>query len=293
MAERPSLKFRVISFLDTLLSSPLAEQGHVKAREAMRRSMRLPAALVGSRPALEVVRDEVVAGVKVRRYVPRAALSGTLVYFHGGGWVLGDLDTHDVVAARFAEQTRREVVAVDYRLAPEHRYPAALEDCLAVTRALSANSKVVVAGDSAGGNLAACVAQQLNVAAQVLIYPVTDCSTESPSYETFKDGLILSRESMRYFNREYVPEVSRRAEAGCSPLLAVSLRGLAPALVLLAQCDVLRDEGRAYARKLKENGVDCTLDEVPGAVHGFLSLQGLSESREALQRAARWLDSRW
>lgn len=291
-AERPSFKYRLISFADAMMSKPLAEIGHERARKVMRDSASMTT-LFGRRPSLASVRDEVVAGVKVRRYVPAAQQSGTFVYFHGGGWVIGDLDTHDVVAASFAAVTQREVVSVDYRLAPEHRYPAALEDCVAVTRELAKTGKVVVAGDSAGGNLAACVSQGVAVHAQVLIYPVTDCASEWPSYESFASGLILTRESMRYFHREYVPEVARRAEVGVSPLRASSLAGLAPAYVLLAQCDVLRDEGRAYAKKLGEHGVEHVLDEVPGTVHGFISLQGLSEARDSVQRIAKWLSPKW
>ncbi|MBL8917113.1 MAG: alpha/beta hydrolase [Archangium sp.] len=291
-AERPSLKYRLISFADAMSSKPLAEVGHERARKATRKSASMTM-LFGRRPPLASVRDEVVAGVKVRRYLPSEARAGTLVYFHGGGWVLGDLDTHDVVSAQFSAATQREVVAVDYRLAPEHRYPAALEDCVAVSRELAKSSKVVVAGDSAGGNLAACVSQNMSVSAQVLIYPVTDCASEWPSYESFANGLILTRESMRYFHREYVPNVAQRAEVGVSPLRAASLSGLAPAYVLLAQCDVLRDEGRAYAKRLGEHGVEHVLDEVPGTVHGFMSLQGLSEARESVQRVAKWLEAKW
>ncbi|MFT3713196.1 MAG: alpha/beta hydrolase [Archangium sp.] len=290
MAERPSFKYRFISFADALMSKPLAEVGAGRARGAMRKSARMQW-LMGRRPSLERVTDETVAGVKCRRYVPSGALPGTFVYFHGGGWVLGDLDTHDVVAASFAVETKREVVSVDYRLAPEHRYPAALDDCVSVTRALGPN--VVVAGDSAGGNLAASVAQALTVRAQVLIYPAVDCVSPWPSYEQFANGLILTKESMQWFHREYVPDETKRAEPGCSPLKAESLRGLAAAYVLLAQCDVLRDEGRAYAKKLSEHGVETQLDEVSGTVHGFMNLHGFSEAPAATRRIAKWLEPRW
>lgn len=294
MAERPSFKYRALSFFEARLSTPLAEQGHEKARAVMRKSVAGPAFVFGRRPPLSSVRDEQLEGVAVRRYVPPAPKPGTLVFFHGGGWVLGDLDTHDVMTAELSAATGREVVAVHYRLAPEHRYPAALDDCVAVTRAVAkGGGKVVVAGDSAGGNLAASVAQRHAVDAQVLLYPVVDCAAESPSYDAFAEGLILTRESMRYFHREYVPDVARRAEPGCSPLRAESLKGLAPAYVLLAQCDVLRDEGRAYAKKLAEHGVEHVLDEVPGTVHGFLSMQGFPEARDAVQRIAKWLEPKW
>jgi len=255
----------------------------------MQRSLSGPAFVLGQRAELASVTDEVVAGVKVRRYVPNGASVGTLVYFHGGGWVLGDVDSHDVLASHFAARCAREVVSVDYRLAPEHRYPAAFDDCVAVTKALSQQRRVVVAGDSAGGQLAASVAQVVDVAAQVLLYPVTDCLEATPSYEAFGRGLILNASTMRWFRDSYVEGAAQRAEPGCSPLRASSLGHVARAYVVLAQCDVLHDEGLAYANKLQAAGVDVRVDEVPGTVHGFMSLFGLAEPREALVRIAAWL----
>jgi acetyl esterase len=247
---------------------------------------------------LASVREEQVAGVKVRRYVPSGAKPGVLVFFHGGGWVLGDLDTHDSPARGLALATGREVVSVDYRLAPEHRYPAAVEDCFAVTKALAAQHRVVVCGDSAGGNLAAvtankCAAAGVPLAAQVLLYPVTDAVTERESHAKFATGFFLTRDTMRGFFDEYVPEVPRRSEPDCSPFHAKSLTGVAPGYVLLASCDVLRDEGHAYANKLQSEGVEVLVDEVPGVIHGFFSLQGLSEGKAAMGRVAQWLAPRW
>ncbi len=264
----------------------------------MRKTTAGPSFVMGSHAALASVKDEFIAGVKVRRYLPHAAKPGALVYFHGGGWVLGDIDSHDSPARGLSIATQREVISVDYRLAPEHRYPAAVDDSLAVTRALAAQHRVVVVGDSAGGNLAAvvanrCAVDQLPLVAQVLVYPVTDCAAEAPSYERFASGHLLSRESMRYFRAEYVPDEARRHEPDCSPLRAVSLRGVAPSYTLLAGCDVLRDEGRAYAKRLKDEGVESHLDEVPGVLHGFFSLQGLSEAKSATNRVAQWLAPRW
>jgi acetyl esterase len=249
---------------------------------------------MGRRAKLAEVRDEELAGVPVRRYVPHGAQPGVLAFFHGGGWVVGDLESHDVPASALAAATRREVVAVHYRLAPEHPYPAALEDCLAVTRAL-AGQRVVVAGDSAGGNLAAAVANALGtaLAAQVLVYPVTDCAGEHPSYAAYATGHLLTREAMRFYVRSYVPDEARRQEPGCSPLRAPSLRGAPPALVLTAGCDVLRDEGVAYAERLRADGVEVHHTEYPGTVHGFFSMQGLSEGLSAVQQVANWLAPRW
>lgn len=284
-----------MAFLSHRLGPPTETVPAPQARLEMRKSMKTSAFISGRRAALASVNDTTVAGVPVRRFVPQGARPGTLVYFHGGGWVIGDVETHDVVCSHLAAATQREVVSVEYRLAPEHRYPAAADDCLAVTRALAAAGKVVVAGDSAGGNLAAVVSLELpeHVSAQVLVYPVADCVEETPSYGHYAEGHLLTRETMRYFRREYAPEETKRAEPKCSPLRADSLRGQPPAYVLLAQCDVLHDEGVAYAQKLERDGVEVVLDEVPGTIHGFFSLQGLGPSKAALQRVAQWLAPRW
>lgn len=287
-----TFKYRVIAALASLTAPATESLSVEKARANMRAPG--PTFILGRRPSLASVRDETLAGVKVRRYVPHGVKPGVLLYFHGGGWVVGDVDSHDVPASGLAAATSREVVSVDYRLAPEHRYPSALEDCVAVAKSF-AGQRLVVAGDSAGGGLAASVANACGdaIAAQVLLYPVTDCADETPSYEAFATGHFLSRETMRYFRREYVPEEARRREPGCSPLRAESVRGVARAYVLLAGCDVLRDEGRAYAKKLAGDGVETVLDEVPGVLHGFFSMQGLSEGQGAMQRIAKWLEAAW
>ena len=268
-----------------------------QARAGMRKLAMGPAFIVGTRVPLPSVADETLAGVRVRRYRPADPKPGTLAYFHGGGWVLGDLDTHDLVCRILATGLRREVVAVDYRLAPEHPGPAAADDCEAVTRALLPQGPVAVGGDSAGGNLAAVVANRLaatstRLAAQALVYPVTDCAVEHPSIAEFAQGPILTRETMRFFHRQYAPDEATRRRPDISPLHAPSLAGVAPAYVMLAECDPLRDEGRAYAKRLGEAGVEGALDEVPGQLHGFMSLQGLRTTRAATDRLVAWLDSR-
>lgn len=298
MAETLTLKWKTLTWLSSL-TLPKAENTTVaQSREWMRKSSQGPAFVVGSHAPLASVRDEQVAGVKVRRYVPAGAKPGVLVYFHGGGFVLGDPDTHDSPVRALALATGREVVSVDYRLAPEHPYPAAVEDCFAVTKALAAQHRLVVCGDSAGGNLAAvtanrCATEGVPLIAQVLLYPMTDSATERESYATFATGFFLTRDDIRRFLDAYVPEVARRAEPDCSPFHAKSHRGVAPGYVLLAGCDVLRDEGRAYAKKLQSEGVETLLDEVPGVIHGFFSLQGLSEGKAATSRVAAWLAPRW
>lgn len=298
MAETLTLKWRTITWLSSLSMPDPKNTTLEKSRAWMSQSSKGPSFLVGTHKELASVRDEQIAGVKVRRYVPEGAKPGVVVYFHGGGFVLGDLDSHESPSRGLANATGREVVAVDYRLAPEHRYPAAVDDCMAVTKALAAQHRVVVCGDSAGGNLAAvvanrCAAEGVSLVAQVLVYPMADGVTPRESHSQFATGFFLTHASVRVFLDTYVPELPRRSEPDCSPFHATSLRGVVPGYVLLAGCDVLRDEGRAYANKLQSDGVETVLDEVPGVIHGFFSLQGLSEGKAATKRVARWLAPRW
>ena len=289
---------KLIALSSRFITRPPETVPLAQARAGMRKATRGPRFILGGPVPLPTVVDERVAGVPVRRYAPERPKPGTLAYFHGGGWVTGDLETHDGVCRVLARDLEREVVAVDYRLAPEHPGPAAADDCEAVTRALLERGPVAVAGDSAGGNLAAVVANRLGasktpLAAQALVYPVTDCATEHPSIAQFATGYFLSRETMRFFHRQYAPDEARRRDPDLSPLYAPSLAGVAPAYVLLAECDVLRDEGRAYAKRLRDDGVDVTLDEVPGHLHGFLNMQGLGSARAAMGRLVVWLDARF
>jgi acetyl esterase len=181
---------------------------------------------------------------------------------------------------------------VEYRLAPEHPFPAGLEDCIAVTRALAAMGKVAVAGDSAGGNLAAVVANEVPVVAQFLMYPVTDSTHELPSYEDYATGHRLTRDTMRHFHLSYAPDPATRATARISPLRNQNLDQSAPAFISVAQRDVLRDEGVAYANRLRDAGVEVMFQEVPGALHGFASLLGLREARATVRNGSEWLASK-
>lgn len=286
---RPTWKFQLIAFASRFTMSPPESAGPEKARRELSNTTRGSKLLVGERPALDAITDGQLAGVTVRRYRPANAAPGTIAFFHGGGWMLGDIEAYDILAGTLAAETGHEVVSAEYRRSPEHRYPAALDDCIAVTEELLKSGRVAVVGDSAGGNLAASVAQRTAVAAQVLFYPVVDCANERPSYLRYARGHILTAETIRYFRREYVPEAERRHEPGASPLLAASLDGCPPAFVAVAQCDVLRDEGVAYAERLSTSGLDVTLEEVPGTVHGFVSLLGLREAHETLSHASKWL----
>jgi acetyl esterase len=223
--------------------------------------------LAGSGPAVHS-EDTELAGIPARIYTPPDA-RGTVAYFHGGGWVVGSPSSTEAVCRALALASGARVANVDYRLAPEHRYPAAVEDALAATRALQAD---VVAGDSAGGNLAAVVARHHRaLKLQLLIYPVTDAALNTPTYREFADGYGLSAAGMKRFWELYLDGADGTA-ADASPLRATDLAGVAPAYVITAEYDVLRDEGEAYAGKLEH----ATLVRVPGAIHGFWRWQKAS-----------------
>ena len=210
------------------------------------------------------------------------------VYYHGGGWVLGDLDSHDWVCRKIANAAQCAVVSVDYRMAPEHIFPAAFDDSLAAVHWVAENaaklkvdaSRMSVGGDSAGGNLAAAVAIALRDAggpvklkAQILVYPAVDLSMSGNYYGRFTrdSGLVLTDETMRWFIDLYIPEAEQRKDWRASPLMASSLEGLPPALVLVAGFDPLCAEGQLYASRLKAAGVDVRTATYPGQIHGFLS----------------------
>ncbi|MCU0696653.1 MAG: alpha/beta hydrolase [Myxococcaceae bacterium] len=287
--------FRLFTWLARFVSPSIEVVGTARARAAMKKNTGGFDFLFGAPAVLADLRDEELGDVLVRRYTPVGATPGTIVYFHGGGWVVGDLDSHDRPLRHLCAQTGHEVISVDYRLAPEHPFPAAIDDALAVTRAVAARTRVVVAGDSAGGHLAAVVARHLStdpaLAGQLLVYPVTTCATESASYERFASGYFLTRATMRFYKDAFLPPGIDRRHPDASPLEAPPSRAT-DAYVLLASHDVLHDEGVAYAKKLEAEGATVTLDEVPGVTHGFFNLQGLPVSRAAMARAATWVKAR-
>jgi acetyl esterase len=216
---------------------------------------------------------------------PEAALPA-LIYFHGGGWVIGDLDSHDVVCRQIANGSGAAVVSVDYRLAPEHKFPAAIEDAIAATAWIAAHgaglgidtARLAVGGDSAGGNLAAVVALDARdrdgpkLTQQVLIYPATEFAMTHPSHERFAEGLFLTRAMMLWFRGHYLRSLEDGADWRASPLRATSLAKLPPALVLTAGYDPLCDEGEDYAARLAAAGVAVTRMRVEGMIHGFLTM---------------------
>jgi acetyl esterase len=240
---------------------------------------------------LASVEDRKIPGpagaIAVRIYQPDGAgVKPVLVYLHGGGWVIGTLDSYDATCRELAQGAGCVVVAVDYRLAPEHRYPAAPEDCYAALRWVAANAaslgadarRLAVGGDSAGGNLSAVVSQMARdkggpaIRFQLLIYPVTDADFTRRSYVDNAEGYLLTTASMRWFWDHYLPDPGQRAEPYASPLRAADLSGLPPAWVCTAEFDPLRDEGEAYAKRLQQAGVSTTLTRFDGLIHGFISM---------------------
>lgn len=235
--------------------------------------------------------------IPVRVYWPQTGSNGlpVVVYFHGGGWVLGGLDSHDPLCRSLANEVGAVVVSVDYRLAPEHRFPAAAEDAYAATAWVHAHatelgaapSRLAVAGDSSGGNLAAVVALMARdrggppLRFQLLVYPVVDYARNTPSYRANAEGYFLTATHMRWYWDQYLGTADG-AGPYASPLRAHDLRGLPPAYVVTAEFDPLRDEGEAYAQRLREAGVPVSVRRYDGMFHGFFSLAGLlPAAREA------------
>jgi acetyl esterase len=214
-----------------------------------------------------------------------------LVFFHGGGWVIGDLESHDQVCRALANAIPAIVVAVDYRLAPEHKFPAAVEDALAATHWIAEHApgigidpgRLAVGGDSAGGNLAAVVALAARdgsgprIRAQLLIYPGTDMGLKHDSHHRHAMQLPLTQAGMRWFVGHYLNGEAEKADWRASPLRAKSFAGLPPALVITAEFDPLCDEGEAYAEALKRAGANVALERFPGQIHGFLSMGRIIE----------------
>jgi acetyl esterase len=237
-----------------------------------------------------VMRDLAAGELPLRLYRPlgshAADVLPVLVFFHGGGWVIGDRDTHDSLCRQLCNASGCAIVSVDYRMGPERRFPAAVDDCVAATRwvreqaaALQLDAaRLAVGGDSAGGNLAAVVCLALREAGQplpafqLLIYPATDMRMVAPSHQTNGEGYLLTRDTMQYFRAHYIPDPARWSDWRASPLLAPDLRGLPPALVLTAGYDPLRDEGRQYADALSAAGCAAQYVCFERQIHGFMPM---------------------
>jgi acetyl esterase len=281
-----------VGFLTQLAESgakPLNELTPVEARGfmAMLRD------LYGPGPEVERTYDvELAAGdgssssFTARVLIPAGDIQALVVYYHGGGWVIGNIDEYDNLARTLANALHAAVINVDYRLAPEHRYPAAADDAWTALQWAHGQAAeiagglvpLVVMGDSAGGNLSAVVAHKAReaggpeLAAQVLIYPVTDADLDNGSYSDPANQLMLTREGMIWFWDHYAPDLASRANPDASPLRATDFAGLPPAIVLTAEHDVLREEGETYAERLRAAGVPVVHRRFSGQMHGFFPM---------------------
>lgn len=239
--------------------------------------------------------------IPIRVYTPEGqGPFPVLVFFHGGGWVICDLDTHDSICRALTKKAGCVTVSVDYRLAPEHKFPAGVEDCFAATRWVADHAKelngdarrLAVGGDSAGGNLSAVISQLARdadgprIAFQLLIYPATEAELDSESHKTFTN-YFLTRDDIVWFWGHYLRSPADRKDPRIAPALAKSLKGLPPAFILTAEFDPLRDEGEAYGAKLRAAGVDATVKRYDGMIHGFVSLYHvLDQGRTAIDDSA-------
>jgi len=292
---------QIQQMLDVAEAAGLAPLNQVTVAEARERSRRRRL-LLGDGPevaevsALRIPTPE--GPIDARYFVPLGEPAGLLVYFHGGGWVVGDIRDYDPLCRSLAAACGTSVLNVGYRLAPEHPFPAAADDAYAATawaaESLPHGERLVLAGDSAGGNLVAVCAQDAKrrggpaIAFQVLVYPVTDHDFGRPSYDEHGDGYLLGRAEMAWFWDHYVPDRERRDDPRASPLRSEDLSGLPPALVVIAEYDPLRDEGLEYARALSEAGVAVEVEHFDDVIHGFFGLATYAErGDEAVARVGR------
>jgi acetyl esterase/lipase len=273
--------------------------------EGARQAILAMAQMGGDPPALAEVVNRTIPGpageIPLRIYTPAGRPPfPVLVYFHGGGWVIGNLDSHDGTCRELARGAGCMVVSVDYRLAPENKFPAAPEDAYAATKWVAEHAasigtdagRVAIGGDSAGGNLTATVALMARdrggpaLLFQLLVYPVTDAACDTPSYAENADGYFLTRKAMQWFWGHYLERPSDGENAYASPLRAASLAGLPPGLVITAEFDPLRDEGEAYAARLEASGVHCRLKRYDGMIHGFFGMgRVLDQGKQAMAEA--------
>jgi acetyl esterase len=264
-------------------------------------------------PELASVKEIAIPGpggaIPARVYTPKTlrrndGMAPCLVFFHGGGWVIGDLDSHDVVCRKLADEGELIVVSVDYRLAPEHKFPAAVDDAIAATRWIAEHAKqhgidpsrLMVGGDSAGGNLAAVVAIAARdgngpaIAGQLLIYPATDFTMAHPSHSEPETSILLTHSVILWFRDHYLNGAADVHDWRASPARARTLIGLPPAYVLTAGADPLRDEGDEYAHRLTEAGVAVTYRHFPGQFHGFFTMgKLLQQANVAAGEIGVWL----
>ncbi|HME94342.1 MAG TPA: alpha/beta hydrolase [Methylomirabilota bacterium] len=299
---------RVVDTIAALNLKPIKDSTPTEAREAMR-TRTAGLGPVEDVPAVADHRVPVEGGeITVRLYAPAGVgPHPVLVFYHGGGWVIGDLYTHDGLCRSIVNAAGCAVASVDYRLAPEFKFPVAVEDSYTALKWVAANgprlgldsARLAVGGDSAGGNLAAVMAllardrRGPRILLQVLVYPVTNHDFGAKSYVENATGYLLTTEDMRWFWRHYLSREEQGQEVTASPMRAKSLADLPPALVMTAGCDPLRDEGDAYAARLRDSGVPVTVTQYPGMFHGFMRMTrildqaraGLDEVATALRKA--------
>ena len=286
----------VADFYAAMRTTPFEELSPTDAR-ALYNAEQVP-----STEAVHEIRDVQAGTILCRLYRPSADTNlGLLVFFHGGGWVIGDLNSHDGVCRSLANKSGHAVLSVDYRLAPEHIFPAAFDDCLAAVKWASENaqalgidnSRMAVGGDSAGGNLAAAVAlaEIVPLKFQMLIYPAVDMSMESPSINENANAPILTKSVMAWFVDHYMGSEGDRGSIAASPMLASDeqLKRMPPAIVITAQFDPLRDEGEAYGKRLVENGVSATITRYNGAFHGFFNMITILDDAQSAHAQASTL----
>ena len=294
------------AILEQLANAPAPQEMTV---DAMRQGYDAMRAMAGEGAPVREVVDTKIPGpggdIPLRVYTPDGQPPfPMLVYFHGGGWVIGSIETHDSICRALTNAAGCVTVSVDYRLAPEHRFPAAVEDAYVATAwtAEHADSlggdqdRIAVAGDSAGGNLAAVVALMARdkggpaLVSQVLVYPITDCRLDTASYEENANGYLLTKDGMAWFWGHYIEDEADRTSPLVSPLRADHLSNLPPALVITAEFDPLRDEGEAYAARLRDAGVAVDSIRYDGMVHGFFQMTAvLDEAKQAQEKVAATL----
>jgi acetyl esterase len=281
-------------FADEQLAAYMAEPAPMFAQPevaAIREGIARRAAARTPGPDLPEVRDLRIGELPTRLYRPVPGPAPLVVYLHGGGWTIGSLDSHDRMCRRLADGSGAAVLAIDYRLAPEHPWPASVDDTVAALRWVAtapaglgeAPTAVAVAGDSAGGTLAALGCLRLRDEyppalpdLQVLLYANTDLTGSQPSMREKATGWGLDAATVRFFNSQWVPDQARWSDPGVSPLHVPDLSGLPSALVVSAEHDPLRDESEAYARRLRDAGVQVQLRREPGLIHGFMTLDEIS-----------------
>jgi acetyl esterase len=299
----------VKGLLDQMAANPMPKLWEVTPAQGRELYRTMAAALEPQGIAIGKIENVSMPGpageIKLRVYTPVAGGSTAipaLVYFHGGGFVIGDLDTHDALCRTLANETAARVVAVDYRLAPENKFPAAADDCFAAVKWVEQNAaklgvdpnRIAVAGDSAGGNLSAVVSMMAKqkggprIVFQLLIYPTTQARAKTESMKAFAEGYFLEKPTMDWFFDQYLPAEVDLNDWRVSPLAAPDLSGLPRAYIVTAGFDPLKDEGKAFADKLNHAGVAAVYVDYPTMVHGFFNMSGVvPTAREAIADAAK------